>query len=284
MTTHTRFLALGLAFLGVMAVRPAGQAIGDSARRPDRTLSADDIGDIATLLRLEDTRQFDEAELRRILASGDPEVRRRAVVSIGRIAKPEGSALLDTARKDEVYTIVASAAFAAGQLKDPAAVVWLDKMLSPETDTSIAREAAQALGKIRGPEARASLARYLNTVAESSKTRLVIGEALLSMGRFAAGEDLAPIVRWATSKDVEIRPVAIDYGAARADIGWWEEPGRDNVLRILGRRGALPVTVQVLVPLGRTSARKQLAREAREKIAEVLGFKSPEHSPIGEEK
>jgi len=86
------------------------------------------------------------------------------------------------------------------------------------------------------------------------------------------------------SKDVEIRPVAIDYGAARADIGWWEEPGRDNVLRILGRPGALPVTVQVLVPLGRTSARKQLAREAREKIAEVLGFKSPEHSPIGEEK
>ena len=40
-------------------------------------------------------------------------------------------------------------------------------------------------------------------------------------------------------KDVAIRPVAIDYGAARAEVGWWEESGKDNVLRILGRRGTL---------------------------------------------
>jgi 1-acyl-sn-glycerol-3-phosphate acyltransferase len=86
------------------------------------------------------------------------------------------------------------------------------------------------------------------------------------------------------SKDVEIRPVVIDYGAAAADIGWWNEPGKDNVLRVLGRRGVLPVTVSLLAPLARGGDRKQLAGQAREKIAEVLGFKSPEHSPIGEEK
>ena len=45
------------------------------------------------------------------------------------------------------------------------------------------------------------------------------------------------------AKDVEIRPVAIDYGAAAAEVGWWQEPGKDNVLRMLGRRGTLPVTV-----------------------------------------
>jgi 1-acyl-sn-glycerol-3-phosphate acyltransferase len=83
------------------------------------------------------------------------------------------------------------------------------------------------------------------------------------------------------AKDVEIRPVVIDYGpAAAAEIGWWEEPGKDNVLRLLGRRGTLPVTVRVLPPLDRTGDRKRLAEEAREAIARTLGFKSPRHSPI----
>src|SRR4051812_23903180 len=50
------------------------------------------------------------------------------------------------------------------------------------------------------------------------------------------------------AKDVQIRPVAIDYGSASREVGWWQEPGKDNVLRILGRRGALPITVHLLKP------------------------------------
>ncbi len=84
------------------------------------------------------------------------------------------------------------------------------------------------------------------------------------------------------AKDVEIRPVAIDYGPAAAEAGWWEEPGKDNVLRMLGRRGTLPVRVDVLAPLDRSGDRKQLAQRAREAIAERLGFKLPDHSPIGD--
>jgi 1-acyl-sn-glycerol-3-phosphate acyltransferase len=83
------------------------------------------------------------------------------------------------------------------------------------------------------------------------------------------------------AKDVAIRPVVMDYGAAAAEIGWWEEPGKDNVLRLVGRRGTLPVTVRVLPPLDRSGGRKQLTHEAREAIAERLGFKSHSHSPIG---
>jgi 1-acyl-sn-glycerol-3-phosphate acyltransferase len=82
------------------------------------------------------------------------------------------------------------------------------------------------------------------------------------------------------ARDVSIRPVAIDYGAAREEVGWWEEPGMDNVFRLLGRPGTLPVTVRLLDPLDRGGGRKQLAEEARESIAEVLGFKSGAHSPI----
>ena len=84
------------------------------------------------------------------------------------------------------------------------------------------------------------------------------------------------------AKDVEIHPVAIDYGrAAAAEIGWWDEPGKDNILRLLGRRGTLPVTLSVLPPLHRAGDRKQLAQEARVAIARTLGLTLHQHSPIG---
>ncbi len=86
------------------------------------------------------------------------------------------------------------------------------------------------------------------------------------------------------AKDVEIRPVVIDYGAATEEIAWFHEPGKDNVFRILSRRGTLPVRVHVLAPLPRNLDRKQLTHAAREAIAETLGFKSHDHSPIGGER
>ena len=85
------------------------------------------------------------------------------------------------------------------------------------------------------------------------------------------------------ARNVEIRPVAIDYGRAMEEVGWGEESGKDNVLRVLGRRGALPVTVHLLPALERAGDRKQLAHEAREAIAKTLGLTSPGQSPIGDE-
>jgi 1-acyl-sn-glycerol-3-phosphate acyltransferase len=86
------------------------------------------------------------------------------------------------------------------------------------------------------------------------------------------------------AKDVQVRPVAIDYGAAISDVAWFNETGMENVLRVLGRKGTLPVTVRPLPPLDRSGNRKQLAAEARLAIAETLGLTSHHHSPIGEEK
>ena len=84
------------------------------------------------------------------------------------------------------------------------------------------------------------------------------------------------------AKDVAIRPVVMDYGPAASEIGWYQHPGKDNVLQVLGRKGTLPVTVRVLPPLDRSGDRKQLTQDARDAIAETLGFKSHTHSPIGE--
>jgi HEAT repeat protein/cyclophilin family peptidyl-prolyl cis-trans isomerase len=181
----------------------AALSLGAMQRTP---LSEADIVDIALILKLEDTRQFDEAELTRLLASKHPEVKRRAVVAVGRIVNPGGSALLLPLRKDPSAEIVASVAFAAGQLKDATAVAWLGQVLSTATTPpAVQFEAARALGKIRTPEARAALAKYLTTATGSSVTSAVVGEALLSMGRFTTREDIAPIVKWTTATDAEVR-------------------------------------------------------------------------------
>ncbi|HSQ99439.1 MAG TPA: lysophospholipid acyltransferase family protein [Sphingomicrobium sp.] len=81
--------------------------------------------------------------------------------------------------------------------------------------------------------------------------------------------------------DIRVRPIAIDYGDSRTQVGWFDEPGSVNVKRLLGRRGTLAVTIHVLAPLDPNLGRKQLSHEAREAIAQTLGLTSHVHSPIG---
>jgi lyso-ornithine lipid O-acyltransferase len=75
--------------------------------------------------------------------------------------------------------------------------------------------------------------------------------------------------------EVEVRPVAIDYGAAAPEIGWYNEPGKQNVLRILGRTRTIPVIVRILDPLQPTGDRKVLANRAREAIDAALASSRP---------
>jgi HEAT repeat protein len=176
-----------------------------------RPLSRADVDAIATLLKLEDTRQYDEAALGQALKSPHPEVRRRAAISIGRIADPKGLTLLDSARGDRDLQVRASVVFATGQIHQPESVSWLGALLSaPATPATVAREAAQALGKMvrneaARPAARAALLAYLGKAIETPASAPVIGEALLSFGRFAPEGDIAAVAKWASSKNVEVR-------------------------------------------------------------------------------
>ena len=177
----------------------------DAQRRAKQPLRPADVDAIATLLMLEDARKFDAAVLQPIVASTHPEVRRRAVQAIGRIADKSGAALLEVARQDKDVEVVATAAWAAGQLRDPAAIAWLAPALSSaKTPVPIAREAAIALGKIQSPESRAALARYLSSTPTTGPAQ-VVGEALLSIGRFPTAGDIGPIQKWTNVKDVEVR-------------------------------------------------------------------------------
>ncbi len=192
--------------LAVSLALPLASAAPRIQKAKPGPLGPAEIDAIAQLLKLEDRRLLDEAALAKILQSPHPEVRRRAVVTIGRIIDAKSSALLDPVRTDPDAEVVASVAFAEGQLKNSEAVAWLGELLSsPKTPPAVAFEAARALGKIRSPEARTALSRYLNTAPSTAAAAPVIGEALLSIGRFTTPGDIAPIARWTTATDVEVR-------------------------------------------------------------------------------
>ena len=140
----------------LLALTIVSGAAAFAQRTRPAPLAATDVDAIAQLLKLEDTRQFDQEILGRLIKSAHPEVRRRAIISIGRIVDPRGRALLAGLRADPNPEIRATVAFSTGQLKDPDAVGWLGEQLAgPRTPTAVAFEAARALGKIRTPEARA---------------------------------------------------------------------------------------------------------------------------------
>ncbi len=134
----------------VVAVAIAGPSSVLSQGTARRPLAPADIDDIVQLVKIEDTRQFDQAALERMLKSPHPEVRRRAVVTIGRVVDPRGKALLVSVRADRDPDVVATVAFCDGAAKDAEAVVWLGEQLaSAMAPAAVAFEAARALGKIR---------------------------------------------------------------------------------------------------------------------------------------
>jgi peptidyl-prolyl cis-trans isomerase B (cyclophilin B) len=193
-------LALGSVHqLGAQSVAPFAPL---RARLP---LGGAEIDDIARLEMMEDHRQFDSVELARILGSTHPEVRRRAAVSIGRIADKRGVVLLRAQPLDRDTAVAASMVFAIGQLRDTSTIGWLDSLLGgPRTPPTVAGEAAIALGKMKTAGARDVLARFLSRGTVGLRNTQAIREALLSIGRTPRG-DIAPIVRWTASTNEEVR-------------------------------------------------------------------------------
>jgi HEAT repeat protein/cyclophilin family peptidyl-prolyl cis-trans isomerase len=251
--SHVSFVALFVAFVASIGV-PTTQK---ESRRP---LAVADIDGIAQLVMLEDTRQFDEAALATLLKSSHPEVRRRAVIAVGRIVNPAGRALLVSARKDDDVEIVATVVFATGQVKDPDAVPWLSELLmARNTPAPVAREAAQALGKVRTPAARAALAQYLLIAPGTAAP--VVGEALLAIGRFTTRDDLAGILTWTRAADADVRWRATwalfrprDPAAVRHLLKLSEDPSAE--VRFWAMRGLAPALVtEAGLDLAKTSAR-----------------------------
>jgi HEAT repeat protein/cyclophilin family peptidyl-prolyl cis-trans isomerase len=272
----------------LLAFTLVAQSATSGQRGRPRPLAPGDVDAITQLVKLEDTRQFDEAVLGRLIKAAHPEVRRRAIVAIGRIVDPRGRALLASLRGETDPDILATVAFATGQLKDPDAIAWLSELLAAaKTPTAVAFEAARALGKLRAPdaaavEARAALAKYLAAAPAATAAAPVVGEALLAIGRFPPGADLAPILRWTSSPNVEVRWRAAwalfrprDPAAVQPLLRMTED--RSPEVRFWAMRGLAPATVDA-AKLDRAvaSARLRAAvkdpdRRVRTEALRVLG-------------
>jgi 1-acyl-sn-glycerol-3-phosphate acyltransferase len=80
-----------------------------------------------------------------------------------------------------------------------------------------------------------------------------------------------------------VQPVAIDYGAAAADVAWLEgETIVANARRILSRLGPMPVTLTFLEPVDPHMAggRKALAAAAREQVVAALQASEAQAAPL----
>jgi len=191
--------AIGLAF--AFAASPlSGQT---NVRRP---LGTNEIDAIARLEMLEDHREFDSNALARLLVASHPEVRRRAAVTVARLADKRGVALLRANPLDADTAVAATVVFAVGQLRDTLTISWFDSLLSnPRSAPTVLSEAAVALGKIKTAGAREILARFLSSTKATARTNTALGEALLSIGRSTPRGDIAPIVAWTKSPSEELR-------------------------------------------------------------------------------
>jgi peptidylprolyl isomerase len=258
------FLALLIALPAALASAP------QNARLP---LSAGDIASITRLVMLEDRRELDEAAITQALRADHPEVRRRAAMAIGRIARSEAGPWLSAARADADAAVAGAVAFATGQLRDPAGIPWLEQVLSsPATTPDVAREAARSLGKFAVPEARAALARYLSRAPDTQAAAPPVGEALLSIGRFSTRDDLGPILRWTKTANPELRwraawalfrprnPAAVAEllrlsADSSAEVRYWSMRGLAPIPAGRGRGGAPPAIEPSPVDPSRLAAR-----------------------------
>jgi HEAT repeat protein len=118
---------------------------------------------MAWILRLEDQRVLKDpesptADLLRLLTDGQPRVRRRAALAVGRVGLTSGIAPLVMALGDNEPEVRQMAAFALGLIGDRQA---RDPLVMSLTDQSplVQGSAAEALGLIGDPAAAAAVGR-----------------------------------------------------------------------------------------------------------------------------
>lgn len=81
---------------------------------------------------------------------------------------------------------------------------------------------------------------------------------------------------------LRVQPVAIRFAPAARDIAWGENEGaKENAIRILSRRGTIPLTLHFLVPIDPAAAgdRKTLAEDARAEVVTALAVHDSASEP-----
>src|SRR5688572_4114226 len=175
-----------------------------------------EIDAATTFIQLEDRREYVSEFFAAAAAAPEPSIRARAALAAGRIAAPPSREFVRNLLSDPDTMVAASAAFAAGLLRDTTAVPLLAALLDSlgvATRPFVAAEAAEALGRIAAPEARAFLTAFLLAADTTATTDPVIDAALIAAWR--SGEtSVEPFSRWLHSSSDATRWRAT-YGLVR---------------------------------------------------------------------
>lgn len=145
---------------------------------------------------------------------------------------------------------------------------WLLRWLADQNDTIyIERQRREVLDQaaaiVRALAEPRPLALFPEGTTGDGMTLLPFRSALLA--------GLAP-----PPPGTDIRAVAIDYGEMQGALGWTDgEGGKDNALRLLGRRGSFVTTVRLLETVAAASDRKRMAAQAQAAIADALRASNP---------
>jgi cyclophilin family peptidyl-prolyl cis-trans isomerase len=191
--------------------------------RPAVELTEAEIRAIAELMLEEDRRSLDSDRVSELVQHWSPEVRRHAVLAIGRIGDRRGVPLLLDALDDTVPTVVAEAAFALGELADSSDAVTgaLRRLVETHPDDSIGVESVSALAKIGTPDAFAiSLDVLAGRLGSGTVERpgVIRREALLTLWRYHRVADaLSLVTPYLDSPDSDIRWRAA-YPLVRAGV------------------------------------------------------------------
>lgn len=209
--------------------------------RERKALSHDEVEAVATLLRLEDHRQFDPVAFEALADHASPEVRRRTAAAVGRIGDPAASPLLvRMLSRDPAPAVRADAAFGIGLLGDTSAVAMdalraaapRDWVPVRAEETTVVVEVVAALGRLGTARARSEMVDVLRRVhpAADVHSRRIAGEALLGIWRVPAGAGrFLSTVRFLDHSDPEIR-----WRAALAVVRLGEPEGAARLLPLLG--------------------------------------------------
>lgn len=226
------------------------------ALAPVRLLSAQDpalIEALAPILMTEDRRELNAAILAPALEHPDVQVRRAAVLAVGRIGDPDGVAFLVPRLQDLDRSLITDVFFAMGLLRDPRAVdPMLDRLRSGDSlEAAATAEAAIALARIGGPAATAALTEVIGggggQLSRARREEMLL-PALLESWRLGREAPVSALLPYAEDRDTDRRwralftlgrvqaPAAADLvlRAARDRIGLI----RETVLKTLTRRYA----------------------------------------------
>ncbi len=158
----------------------------------------------AALLELEDRRAFDEPLLAALARSGEPGIRSRVALALGRVGDSRGDGLLSGLLRDGSPEVRSTAAFAASLAGGRLGSELVPLLSDP--DAAVAGSAGKAIGFLNRPEGEEPLAAAAIREGVAPELRAVF---LRSLWRFANPASEAILLRYAADPDSRVRSAAI---------------------------------------------------------------------------